>query len=482
MAASECIPFCKTGGLADVVGSLPPALGTKSSEVRLALPKYREISENRHKLKDTGLTLNIPLGESLATVRIWEGKLAPRIPVYFIDSPRHFGRDGLYVDPQERPYPDNDERFILFSRAVLETAKAVGFQPDVIHCHDWQTGLIPVYLATLYGPDSFFLTTATLLTVHNIAYQGAFPKTTLSLAGLPWKEFTPEKLEYYGQVNFLKGGLVYSTLLNTVSPTYAREIKENPEFGCGMEGILNARQADFSGILNGIDTADWDPAKDPHLPARFSPKDLAGKRACKQALQKKLGLKEDPMIPLAGVVSRLDRQKGLDLIAESAPELFKRKIQVAVLGNGDPALRKQLEETSRRHPERFAFRTGFEEPLAHLIYAGSDFFLMPSRFEPCGLSQMIAMRYGSVPVVTRRGGLADTVDAGTGFVITEFSVRALTEGIRSAVEAFRDQKKWAGFLRRGMSRDFSWSRSVKDYLALYRRAQAARKGVLPHAP
>jgi starch synthase len=309
----------------------------------------------------------------------------------------------------------------------------------------------------------------------------------LSLAGFSSKDFTPEKLEYYGQMNFLKAGLVYSTLINTVSPTYAREIRENPEFGCGMEGVLNTRHTDLSGILNGLDTSEWDPAKDPSLPARFSSKNLAGKRLCKQVLQKKLGFTEDPAIPLIGVVSRLDRQKGLDLVAESAPELFKREVQVVVLGNGDPALKKHLEETSRRHPNQFALCTGFEEPLAHLIYAGSDIFLMPSRFEPCGLSQMIAMRYGSLPIVTHRGGLADTVEAyseqgakGTGFVIIEPSASALIGGVDLAVETFRDKKKWDRVLRRAMARDFSWPRSVKDYVALYRRAMAARATALQH--
>jgi starch synthase len=489
MAASECVPFCKTGGLADVAGALPPALTRRKVQVRLVLPKYKEISASRFHLKKTRITLRLPIGGSLETAEVWEGKLGPQIPVYFIDNPKYFHRDHLYTGPDGQSFPDNDERFILFSRAVLETSKAIDFRPDIIHCHDWQTALIPAYLSTLYGIDAFFTSTASLLTVHNIAYQGIFPKTSLLLAGFSSRDFTPDRLEYYGQMNFLKAGLVYANVLNTVSPTYAREIRENPEFGCGMEGLLRARQTDLYGILNGLDTRQWDPSRDSFLKSHFSSRNPGAKRLCKKNLQKKLGLREEPESPLIGVVSRLDLQKGLDLVAEAAEEILSGGAQMAMLGNGNPALRKRLEELERRIPRQFVIRTGFEEPLAHQIYAGSDLFLMPSRFEPCGLSQMIAMRYGSIPVVTRRGGLADTVEPcsaesrkGTGFVIQEPSAAALKLGVKTALELFRDKKTWDRLIHRAMGRNFSWSRPVKDYLALYKRALQKRATAPPYAP
>lgn len=477
IAASECVPFCKTGGLADVIGVLPQALLRYKLHVRIVLPKYGDIDAARHKLKNTGLALHIPLGNSLESVHVWEGKLPPNIPVFFIDHPRYFQRKGLYGGPDGRDFADNDERFILFSKAVLELSKALDFRPDILHCHDWQTGLIPAALATLYNVDAFFLSTASVFTIHNIAYQGIFPKSSLYFAGFSWRDFTPDRLEYYDQLNFLKAGLVYSTLLNTVSPTYAQEIANDPEFGRGMEGVLKARENDLFGIPNGLDTQEWNPARDPYLPARFSVKNPKGKQTCKRELQRELRFPQDPDTPLIGAVNRLTPQKGVDLIVETVPEILPRSTQMVFLGSGDPALLQSLKNLEAKHPGQFAARTGFQEALGHKIYAGCDLFLMPSRFEPCGLGQMIAMRYGSLPVVTRLGGLADTVEPvslrnfrGTGFVMKEPSASALKETLVFALEVFRDKKRWSRIMEQAMSKDFSWNHSVPDYIKLYRRA------------
>lgn len=476
-AASEAVPFCKTGGLADVVGALVPALKARRHDVRLVLPKYRSIDPGRFGLKQLDLTIRVPLGDSFETATLWEGKIGGRAPVYFVDCPKYFDRPGLYGDGGA-DYQDNDERFVLFSRAVLETAKAMDFRPDVFHGHDWQTGLVPAYLETLYRYDAFFVRTSSIFTIHNIAFQGTFSKDSLFLAGFSWADFTPEKLEFYDHVNFLKAGLVYAQVLNTVSPTYAREIQADPSFGCGLEGVLKVRSKDLFGVLNGLDVKVWDPATDIHLAKPFSSRRLEGRALCKKDLQRVCALKEDSSAPVIAMVTRLDPQKGVDLALAVIERFISEGGQFVALGQGNETMAEGLRLMANRYPGRVHYSSDFNEPLAHKIYGGADIFLMPSRFEPCGLSQMISLRYGAVPVVSPTGGLIDTVpdytldpSKGLGFMMEDVSETALSKSLAEAVALLRARpKEWQKLQRRGMTRDFSWKSSVPKYLELYRRA------------
>lgn len=485
-AASEAVPFCKTGGLADVAGALPLALKAKKHDVRLILPKYRAVDAKAHGLKKLDAVLRLPLGDAVETASLWEGSLPGKIPVYFVDAPKYFDRDGLYMDSAAKDHPDNDERFIVFCRAVFEAAKALDFRPDIIHCHDWQTGLIPAYLETLCLMDAFFQPTASVFTIHNIAYQGIFPKNTLYDAGFSWKDFTPDRLEYFDQMNFLKAGLVYAHGLNTVSPTYAKEVCADPIFGRGMEGVLRLRGADFMGILNGLDTKLWDPAKDKDIAKTFSPAKMAGRAACKAALQASANLTPDAAAPLLGFVSRLDPQKGVDMALQAAALAVTGGAQAVFLGSGLPDQKAAVQAFVEKHPGRTAFFSTFNEPLARSIYAGADIFLMPSRFEPCGLGQLIALRYGCVPVVTPTGGLLDTVTpfdarlgAGVGFVSRAADAADYAAALGTALDLFRaDPAAWEALRVRGMSQEHGWDVSVDAYETLYRRA-LERKSALP---
>lgn len=480
IAASEAFPFCKTGGLADVIGSLAQVFAkTQESEVVLFLPRYRNVGGGAFSPKATGGSFLIPVGnrvEPATMSRVQWGKVA----VYFIESPKYFDRPGMYRS-SAGDYDDNDERFIFFCRAVLEGAKFIGFKPDVIHCHDWQTGLVPAYLRTLYRIDSFYAKTASMFTIHNIAYQGMFPKETLLKAGFSWLDFTPEKLEYYGGINFMKAALVYSDIITTVSPTYASEIQYRPEFGHGMEGLLKHRNSDLFGILNGIDEEIWDPSTDMFLERGYELKSFArGKAAAKKALQNELGLEENKDRVLAGVVSRLDQQKGLDVLLEAAPE-FLDKVQFVILGQGDPGLTDAFGALADAHPKSVAFRGGIDENLAHKIYAGSDLFIMPSRFEPCGLPQMIAMRYGSLPVVTRTGGLKDTVryngepKDSNGFAIDYADAGQLKSVLGHIVSLYGWRENWNMMVRNAMKGDYSWTRSAEAYRKLFTIAVQRRQ-------
>ena len=478
-AASECVPFCKTGGLADVVGALPKALRQARHDVRIILPKYKTIRAHEFGLKDTGEKVHVPVGAGWRDGRIYQAKVEPNLTVYFIENEHYYGRAGIYRS-HEGDYADNAERFIFFSRAVLEACKALEFRPDIVHAHDWQTGLVPAYLKTLYKRDAFFQHTASVFTIHNIAYQGYFPKETMSLAGLPWDEFHLNGLEFYGHMNFMKAGLIYSDVLSTVSPSYAREIQSGPVFGRALEGVLRSRSKDLAGILNGLDIDEWNPVKDPFLAKPFDREHLSDRRENKTHLQQSLKLTVDPRAPMLGIVARLDMQKGLDLVAQIIPDLMKRGVQVALLGQGDLVLQRQYEALAKRFPRQFHYSSEFNEPLAHYIYAGSDLFLMPSRFEPCGLSQMIAMRYGSIPVATATGGLLDTVspfgpgDTGTGFMFYDSTPAALMKEITHALSVFQDEPVWTALQHRAMNTDFSWTNSAQKYVSLYRRALGHR--------
>ncbi len=479
MAASEAFPFCKTGGLADVVGALSQQLaGRKGNKVVLFLPHYRNI-HRLSSLKVVPGVYYIPVGGHIEQVSLsyvaW-GKVV----VFFVGNRHYFDRPDFYRT-KNGDYADNDERFILFSRAVLEGCKFIGFRPDIIHCHDWQTGLIPAYLKTVYKLDAFFTRTHSLLTIHNIAYQGHFPYSSFEKAGFHPVDFVPSKFEYYGGISFLKSGIVFADNVNTVSPNYARELQDVPSMGFGLEGLLKYRGKNFCGIVNGIDTEIWDPETDTLLPMGYDAVTFSkNKPISKQQLQQKIGLEENTERPVVGIVSRLDYQKGLEL-ALPVLEKWHQKVQFAVLGCGDPVLEKQYQQLAKKYPKDIAYVGKLDEELAHEIYAGSDLFLMPSRYEPCGLSQMIAMKYGTLPMVTKVGGLADTVvgykedsdnAAATGFFIEHFSEKSISDTLEKALGLYGNKKIWNKLVKNAMLRDNSWDKSAQDYFTLYKKTVA----------
>ncbi len=475
LVSSEIYPFAKTGGLADVAGSLPRALKRLGVDVRLAMPLYtRKIDRCRFNLSSTGVQLEF---EMAGKRRVGYVDVADydSIPVYFIDEREFFDRDNLYGTP-EGDYEDNWLRFAFFSKAIIEMLKPLDFIPDVIHINDWQTSLVPVYLKEVYSDDESLSNTKVLLTIHNIAYQGVFGSWVLPQIGLPWSVFHMEALEFYGNVNYLKGGIVYSDAINTVSPTYAKEI-QTPEYGYGLEGILRKRSADLYGILNGIDYDAWNPATDQHIFANYSVKNFEdGKRENKKRLLEEQKLPYKPDVPLIGIVSRMAAQKGFDIIKDVLDDIADLELQFVVLGSGDKAYQDMFVDIARRYPDKFAVTIGFDPVLARKIYAASDMFLMPSRYEPCGLGQMIALRYGSIPVVRKTGGLADTIvdytenpDEGYGFVFEQYEGAALLDAIKRAISTYARRSEWRTIVERGMKLDFSWNASAKKYIELYRK-------------
>ncbi len=472
-AVSEAAPFAKTGGLADVSGSLPPAIAALGHDVRVVIPRYRQVDRNRFKLKHLS-TFNVPLGTWEERCDILEGRMGGTVTVYFIDKDIYFDRPELYGTAQA-DYRDNAERFIFFSRAILELCRAVNFTPDIIHCNDWQTGLVPLYLKKIYRDREQLRRTKTVFTVHNLGYQGRFWHWDMRLTGLGWDEFTPEGIEFWGGMNFLKAGLVYADSITTVSRTYSREIQTR-EYGHGLEGVLVNRAADLYGIVNGIDFQEWDPGHDRAIPRTFSRSRLAGKAACKKALQGLIGLPatNDPLI---GMVTRLADQKGLDILTEALPEIMSLDVQLVILGSGDEKYHRLLTDAARRYPGQLIVLLRYDEMLAKNIYAGCDMFLMPSRYEPCGLGQMNALRYGTVPVVRKTGGLSDTVSdydprrgTGTGFLFEEYSAAELVDGLRRGLEVYGDPARWKRLVQNGMKQNFSWENSAKEYVKVYRKA------------
>ncbi len=481
--SSEVAPFSKTGGLADVSGALPAAVARAGAEVRVVTPLYRSVREGDWELRPAG-EVGISRGDAGERCFVWEARLPEDgPPVWFVDDPPSFDRPGLYGEAG-RDYPDNLRRFVRFCAAAMEWATTSGWVPDVVHCNDWQTALIPVYARTVAG--SAWEGVGTVLTVHNLAYQGLFPAHQFALLGLPGHLYAPEYLEFWGQVNLLKGGLVFADVLSTVSETYAREI-QTPELGCGLDGVLRRRAHDLYGILNGVDYSVWDPRHDRYIPARYGPEDLSGKAVCKAALQREVGLREQPGVPLFGMVSRLVEQKGVDLVAACLDRFPAAGAQLVVLGTGDPAYEEQLRRAGERHPGWVAVRLGFDERLAHWIEAGCDAFLMPSRYEPSGLNQLYSLRYGTVPVVRRTGGLADSVvdatpealdrDEANGFVFDAYSPEAFWGAVQRALAAYRDPVTWGKLVRAGMAADFSWDRAARRYVELYRLAHRKRGAV-----
>ena len=473
MVASEAAPFAKTGGLADVVGSLPEALAAAGQQVAVVLPRYGGIDlKNTRRVYDN---LDVWFGPDRyrASVYAIEGTTT----FYFVDCPPLYDRAGIYGDA-EGDYPDNHIRFAVLARAALGICRSL-FRPDILHCHDWQAGLVPTYLHSTFANDPTFMAIRTLFTIHNLGYQGLFPEEALPEIGLDATVFHPGGIEYWGKISLLKGGLVYSDHLSTVSPTYAREI-QTPEYGFGMDGILRARGPVLSGILNGVDYTQWNPESDPLIAANYSSEDLIGKATCKRDLLAEFSLPPEAMHdPLLGIVSRFTSQKGADLIAAIAGKLALEDVRLVALGTGDAEYEELFTKLAADYPGRIAVRIGFDNRLAHKIEAGADIFLMPSRYEPCGLNQIYSLRYGTVPVVRATGGLDDTIKEETGFKFLDYTGDALLDAIRAAVALWRDPAAWQNMMRRGMVEDYSWRISAGEYTLLYHRLAGSRLNLLP---
>ncbi|NOY52127.1 MAG: glycogen synthase GlgA [Deltaproteobacteria bacterium] len=470
-AASEVVPFAKTGGLADVAASLPSALKALGHDVRVIMPRYRSVGKAGIPIKEMGKKVAIRVGDEIHPGSLALAELPSGVPVYLVGYDPYFDREGLYGSGRG-DYPDNASRFIFFSRAVLEAVKTLDFVPDILHLNDWQTALAALYLKTGRGP-AFSHEIASVFTIHNLGYQGLFARGEMPLTGLGWDLFTPRGIEFYGKINFLKAGLIAADRITTVSRRYAEEIR-TPEYGSGLEGVLQERSRDLVGIINGVDYSCWDPKTDPLIPARYSPDALDGKAVCKRALKKEFGLKGPQSRPLIGCVSRLTDQKGFDLIVESAEKLSIMDLSLVVLGDGEERYRKGLAALVDAFPDRFGLRVGYNDSLAHLIEAGADFFLMPSRYEPCGLNQMYSLKYGTVPIVRATGGLDDTIlsfDTGTGFgngfKFSDYSSAALLKTLQEALAVYRIPAAWKRLRANAMACDFSWERSAREYVGLY---------------
>ena len=475
----EVHPFAKTGGLGDVSSALPLALKQQGHDVRVIIPKYRSVGQSKRSIKPMGLTVAVPVGPKVKSGKLHEGRLNRTVPIYFVGQDDYFDREGFYGDA-EGEFPDNAERFIFFDRAVLEACKALDFQPDIIHCNDWQTGLIPCYLKTIYASYPFFENTRSVFSIHNLGYQGNFDKRYLPLAHLPSNLFTPEGIEFYDCFSFMKAGLIFADRLTTVSKTYSKEILTS-ENGFGMDGVLRHHQNKLVGILNGADYGEWDPKIDSHIKTRYGPKSLKGKQECKKSLARKLSLKLTEQTPLLCMVTRLSPQKGIDLVVQRFEELMEQDAALVILGSGDKRYETFFKEQNQKYSKRFRFIQGFHEKLAHQIIAGSDLLLMPSLYEPCGLTQMYALRYGTVPVVRRIGGLTDTVKAfqpekntGTGFLLKPSKASEWTPLIKRALGYYPKKKVWRSLMLNGMQQDFSWDQAVKHYERLYRRALVSK--------
>lgn len=482
LIAAEMVPFAKTGGLADVTGALPKALLGQGHDVRVAIPRYGRIDRERFGLAPLLAPYRVPMDDHEAEAALWQASVATpagHLMVYLVENEHYYARDGIYM------YEDDADRFIFFCRAVLEGIKRLGWQPDVIHCHDWHTAIVPNWLKTLYRHDPFFSPVACIYTIHNLAYQGIFGYRVLEIAGVDEYGFIahPDMPHLNDVVDFMGRGIFYADIINTVSPTYAREILR-PEFGEGLDPLLRDRQDRLYGVLNGIDTLLNNPATDGLLAAPYHADDLAGKQLCKRALQREASLPQLPNAPLIGMIARLTEQKGLDLIEQIIEPLLEHtNAQLVVLGTGDQRYHHRLNEIQARHRGCLAVFLTFNAPLSQKIYAGSDMFLMPSRIEPCGLGQMIALRYGSIPIVRRTGGLADTVQdydpasgAGNGFTFDAYAPWALFAALIRAIEHYRSPALWQELSRRAMQADHSWEHSASCYVELYRRALALHSG------
>jgi starch synthase len=485
--SSEVVPFSKTGGLADVAGALPKFLEKRGHEVIVFTPLYKMVWDKFQPSRTKG-RISVPVGSDSVAGEIWKDKLPDsNVTVYFIANDAYFYRDGLYGEKKGsdyQDYSDNCSRFVFFSRGVLDALKVLGFKPDVIHSNDWQAGLVPVYAKAANGTEPAVARAANVYTIHNLNYQGLFWHWDIPLTNIGWEHFNYKELEFYGKINFMKGAIVFSDTITTVSPTYAREI-QTPEMGAGLEGVLKERGADLVGILNGIDYSVWNPEIDDLLPAKYSVEDMAGKAQCKAQLQKEAGLAVRPDVPLIGAISRLVDDKGFDLVAAIVDQLMQERMQLVVLGTGLEKYHKLFEDIARKYPDKAAAFIKFDNRLAHLIEAGSDMFLMPSRMEPCGLNQMFSLRYGTVPIVRATGGLADTVTDATpeaagsaranGFSFVPYESGALLETVRRALALYGDKRSWARLVETGMKQDWSWDHSAAEYERVYKDAAKKKR-------
>lgn len=497
MFSAEAYPFVKVGGLADVMGSLPKVLDGLGANVTVVLPDYKAINHGQFGIapyEGVG-PFDVPMGPGFARAEIFHSVMpGSNVRIFFIGCPEYFSREGVYDDPITREgFFDNMERFVFFMKAGIELLSRLREAVDVIHCHDSQTALIPGMLATAYQKDPFFSATGTLFTIHNVAYQGLYPRETLYWAGIDHRYFYPSSpFEFWGRVNFMKVALEYADLINTVSKTYAEEIQSGPEYGYGLEGVLRSRREDLSGIVNGIDYHVWDPETDPMIPAHFCARNLSGKEACKAEALKSFGLAQPgPKVPLIGMISRLTDQKGFDLLELCIDEIAALDLQLVVLGTGQHRYQDMLRHMQARYPEKVGVKLEFNTRLSHVVEAGCDMFLMPSKYEPCGLNQLYSLRYGTVPIVRATGGLADTVidyDAdrvhGTGFSFKDYSAREMLVAVQRSLVVYSNTELWHELMRRGMSQDWSWERSARQYMILYQKIQARRNSpssaALPH--
>lgn len=471
--ASEMMPFAKTGGLADVAGTLPPKLQALGYQVYAFVPRYKNVDPVKWGMSTVVDQLPVPVGSEKETARILRCRREGGLEVFLVDKPDLFQRDGIYGTAMG-DFPDNDRRYTFFQRAVLEFLLHQGIAPDVIHCQDWQTGLIPVYIKTTYAGQPLFRDTRTVLTVHNLGYQGNFPPDSLPGTGLSWDQFRVEKLEFYGKVSFLKGGLVYADSVTTVSERYSREI-QTEEFGSGMHGILSKRADSLYGVVNGIDDEEWDPASDRDLAAPYDVERIAKKALNKNALQRENGFRTDDGVPLLGIVSRLADRKGIDILIPALEEILAWGMQFVLLGTGDEKYHEILREIAKRNRGRVGVHIVFDPKMAKRIYAGSDMLMIPSHYEPCGLAQMIALRYGTIPIARATGGLVDTVtefdpaaQKGDGFLFEEYSSAAALAALKRALDVYADKAKWLTLVRNAMSCDYSWNSSAKKYVQIYK--------------
>lgn len=482
IAASEMVPFAKSGGLADVIGALPKALARLGHDVRIVLPRYYRIDREKYALRLLEGALGVPMGimgEMWAGV--YEGR-AGDIPVYFIDHEGFFGRAGFY-DDNGFAYPDNDNRFIFFSRAVMQLSKKLRFHPDVIHANDWHTASMPILLNTDYAFDSNFAYTGSLLSIHNLQHQGRFYQGAMDVLGIGWNHFNADELEEYGGINLLKGGIVHADAISTVSSKYAQEIRTS-EFGWALEHLIDRYAYKLHGILNGVDYEEWNPSNDPYIAERYDADAMEGKALCKTALQKTFSLPERSEVPMIGLVGRLAEQKGIDLIVHAIHDLMQMEIQMVLLGEGEKWAEHFFSDIARRYPEKFGCYIGYRNDLAHQIEAGSDLFLMPSRFEPCGLNQIYSLRYGTLPIVRATGGLDDTIENyhndgvhGNGFKFYDATPEALVNTVGWAVYTwYNDRSGFERLIQNAMAMRFDWAVAAREYVRLYRRIIAARKG------
>jgi starch synthase len=483
-ATTEAVPFCKTGGLGDVCGSLPLELAKLGHQPVVVLPGFRQALNSGHKLEPTGVRFEIPIGRKTVPGTFLRGTLpGDKVPVYLVHQPQYYDRPELYRE-NGNDYKDNCERFVFFCRAALESIKLLDLGTELVHCHDWTSGLIPAYMKTELCGVPPFDSIPSLLTIHNIAYQGNFWHWDMELTGIDWKYFNWRQMEFYGNLSFLKSGIAFADAISTVSPRYAQEIQRPPLSG-GLEGILQHRRQDLFGIINGVDYNDWNPEIDTHLGGNnYSVKNFQeGKAACKSALQKEMGLPQVADKPVVAMIGRLADQKGFDLVAKLIPQWAPAAdVQWVILGTGEPVYHELFSNLARQYPDKVAVKLGFSNDLAHRIEAGGDIFLMPSRYEPCGLNQLYSLRYGTVPVVHATGGLADTItnlndatledNTANGFSFDQYSTAALADALDRACTAFANKPVWEQLIRKGMQQDWSWTHSAREYDRLYQHTRA----------